>query len=118
MAVLNVLDAKTIDDLQELAKLTGTEKTIVSTGVETRKVSVDSIIGYAANKLANVNIGAPGYGSSGNGVIFIPEGEKIPVNQRTPGCFYLEETRQTSIRTQINIPSSITVAKNLGLRRV
>lgn len=120
MAVLNALDAKTIDELKELAKLTGVEKTIVSDGKESRKVSIDTIVGYTANKLAGVS-GSPSVNpglSGGNSITFIPEGEKIPVNERAPGSFYLEESRQVSIRTKINVPTSVKVSANLGLRRV
>ena len=56
MSILSSLDAKTIDELQELGKLSGTEKTIVSTGTESRKVSIDTIIGYAARILANIPV--------------------------------------------------------------
>lgn len=118
MAVLNVVDAKTIDELKELAKLTGAEKTIISDGTESRKVSIDTIVGYTANKLSgsptSVNPGLSG----GSGITFIPEGENIPVNERVPGSFYLEEVKQTSIRTKINVPTSVKVSASLGLRRV
>ena len=48
----------------------------------------------------------------------IPEGTEIPIEQRTPGCFYLEQTKQTSIRTKINVPTSVVVSSSLGLKRV
>lgn len=123
MAVVSQFDAKTIDDLQELGKLTGSEKTIISyNGEETRKVTIDTIVGYAA---ALLNAGQPATMSLrptqmvyGGQLIFIADGEEIPLNERTPGSFYLEETKQTSIRTQINIPTSVRVSKTLGLKRV
>lgn len=123
MAVASQFDAKTIDDLQELGKLTGLEKTIVSyDGEETRKVSIDTIVGYAA---ALINAAQPAVMSLrpnnsvyGGSLVFIAEGEDIPLNERTPGTFYLEESHQTSIRTKINIPTSVKVSSSLGLRRV
>ena len=119
MAIVSGLDAKTIDQLQELGKLTGSEKTIVSNGTETRKVSMDTILGYAASRLSNIPASAGSISNpSGSGIVYIPEGEKIDISERTPGTFYLEETKQTSIRTKVNIPTSVTVSKNLGLKRV
>ena len=117
---LNTIDSKTIDDLQELGKLTGSEKTIVSNGVDTKKVSMDTIVGYTVSRLNGTTVptSLPGSSYSGNGVIFIPEGEEIAINNRTPGCFYLEETKQTSIRAQVSLPMSIKVNGNLGLIRV
>jgi hypothetical protein len=50
--------------------------------------------------------------------MFIPEGEEIDLTERTPGCFYLEETRQTSIRSKITAPTSVKVSSTLALRRV
>ena len=120
MAILSELDARTIDELKELAKLTGSEKTIVSNGTETRKVSIDTIVGFAASRLAgssgssSVNPGLAG----GQSLVFVPEGETVPVNERVPGSFYLEESRQVSIRTKINVPTSVKVSASLGLRRV
>ena len=122
MTVSTLLNTKTIDELQELGKLNGDEKTIVSTGDETRKVSIDTILGYAASILNNANISTMSLRPSGNtlsqSIIVIPEGEEIDISERTPGSFYLEQTKQTSIRTAVNIPTSVTVSSNLGLRRV
>ena len=124
MAIAIGIDTKTIDQLQELGKITGLEKTVVSDGTDTRKVTIDTIIGYAASVLAgtpvSVTTPTPSVGSSlrGQCIFFVPEGTEIPVIERTPGSFYLEETRQTSIRTQINLPTSVTVSQSLGLRRV
>ena len=123
MAVVSQFDAKTIDDLQELGKLTGSEKTIISyNGEETRKVTIDTIVGYAAALLNNTQPSTmslrPTQMVYGGQIIFIADGEEIPLNERTPGSFYLEETKQTSIRTQINIPTSVRVSKTLGLKRV
>lgn len=117
------LDAKTIDQLQEAGKLNGLEKTIISDGTTTRKVSIDTIVGYTANRLAkeptNTSIN-PSIGSTlkEQCIFFVPEGNTVPVVERAPGSFYLEETRQTSIRTQISLPTSVSVSKSLGLRRV
>lgn len=111
------LDAKTIDQLQEVGKLNGLEKTIISDGNTTRKVSIDTIVGYAANKLANSS-SKTNVLATGQSIFFVPEGNEVPVIERTPGSFYLEETRQTSIRSQVNIPTSITVSNSLGLRRI
>lgn len=122
MAVSTLLDAKTIDELKELGKLTGSEMTIVSYDEEqTRKVSIDTIIGYAASILANTSPAFMSLNpnvSVGSSIKIIPDGEKIDVSERSPETFYLEETRQTSIRTKINIPTSIKVSSSLGLRRV
>ena len=125
MATLNTIDTKTIDELQELGKLTGQEKTIVSDGYTTKKLSIDTILGFITSKL-NLSSGGvmpmsdytPSVSSGSNGIVFIPDGEEIPVYQRTPGYFYLEEKRQTSIRSEISLPSSVTVSNNFGLRRV
>lgn len=122
MAVSTPFESKMIDELQELGKLSGTEMTIVSyDGTQTRKVSIDTIIGYAASILNN----SPSLMSSflpsrseGQCIILVPEGEEIDISERLPGCFYLEETRQTSIRTQINVPTSVKVSSSLGLRRI
>ena len=115
-----VTDTKTIDELQELGKLTGTEKLIISNGIESKKVSVDTLVGYTAGRINNVpkttSGGSIGYGAQS--IMFVPEGEEVPIHERTPGCFYLEETRQTSIRTRVNTPTAMVVSKNLGLRRV
>ena len=120
MTISSILNAKTIDELQELGKLSGLEKTIVSTGKDTRKVSIDTIVGYAARSLSDAgsSVSSPSNNNSGGCIVFIPKGEQISVNERTPGCFYLEEKHQTSIRTKINIPTSVVVSKTLGLRRV
>ena len=123
MATSTPFDAKTIDELQELGKLSGLEMTVVSyDGEQTRKVSIDTIIGYAASILANTTPMLmslrPSNNSVGSSIIFIPEGEEIDISERTPGSFYLEERRQTSIRTKINIPTSVKVSSSLGLRRV
>lgn len=114
------LDAKTIDELKELGKLNGNEKLIVSVNqTDTKKISIDTIAGYIASVLSGIN---PAIISSSMGtsqcIIFIEEGEEIPIAQRSPGCFYLEEEKQTSIRTNINLPTSIKVSSTLGLRRV
>lgn len=124
MATIDLTNSKTIDELQELGKLTGSEKTIVSDGQDTRKVTIDTIVGYAAAILNGATPALLSLGSSSGAsavsksIVFIPEEEEIPINERTPGCFYLEETHQTSIRTQINIPTSVRVSGNLGLKRV
>lgn len=121
MAVSTPFEAKLIDELQELGKLSGTEMTVVSyNGEETRKVSIDTIIGYAASilQIAPASFSLRPTASAGGSLVAIPEGEEIPVSQRTPGCFYLEEKKQASIRTQINIPTSVKVSSSLGLKRV
>lgn len=123
MATSTPFESKLIDELQELGKLVGTEMTVVSyNGNETRKVSIDTIIGYAASILTNtqpmIMSLRPSTNSAGQCIIAIPEGEEIDISERTPGCFYLEETKQTSIRTQINVPTSVKVSSSLGLRRV
>lgn len=121
------IQAKSIDDLQEVGKLTGTEKTIISIENDTKKVSIDTIVGYAANLVAQSMSGAqvapvmmaPSFGSSsGNCIIVIQEGEEIPVNLRIPGTIYFERTHQSSIRTKINVPTSVVVSGNLALKRV
>lgn len=114
------LDAKTIDQLQELGKLNGLEKTIISDGTTTSKVTIDTIIGYAASLLAGTptNVSSISTSLNGQSLFFVPEGCEVPVVERAPGSFYLEETRQTSIRTQISLPTSVSVSKSLGLRRV
>lgn len=119
-------ESKSIDDLQELGKLTGTEKTIISIDEDTKKVSIDTIVGYAANMITKAMSGntAPvimssNFGSSsGNCIIVVPEGEEVPINLRTPGTIYFERTNQSSIRTKINVPTSVVVSKTLGLKRV
>lgn len=114
-----VTDAKTIDELQELGKLFGTEKLIISNGVESKKVSVDTLVGYTASRMNSVPKATSGGSSYGaQSIIFVPEGKEVPIYERTPGCFYLEETKQTSIRTRVNTPTAVVVSKNLGLRRV
>lgn len=127
MATSEVIESKLIDDLQELGKLNGTEMTIVTNGEQTRKVMIDTIIGYAASLLATEPVAATmslrnnnqvTYSANTGCIVLVPEGEQVPISQRKPGCFYLEETRQTSIRTQINIPTSVKVSGSLGLRRV
>lgn len=123
MSGLNVIDSKTIDELQELGKINGLEKLIISNGESTKKVSIDTIIGYAAQLLNGGSLSRsviytnPTTGG-GQSLVFIPNGEEIPISQRTPGTFYLEESSQTSIRTQINVPTAVKVSGNLGLRRV
>jgi hypothetical protein len=122
MAIGSEFNAKTIDELQELGKLTGSEMAIVSyNGTETKKVSIDTIIGFAASMINNISpatamalTGSRG----GDCITVIPEGEEIPISQRTPGCFYLEQTKQTSIRTKVNVPTSVVVGKSLALKRV
>lgn len=124
MAIAIGIDSKTIDQLQELGKITGLEKTVISDGTDTRKVTIDTIVGYAAGVLANTpsntSSSIPNTGTSlrSQCIFFVPEGKEIPVVERAPGSFYLEETRQTSIRTKVNLPTSVTVSKSLGLRRV
>ena len=127
MEVSYSVEAKSIDDLQEVGKLNGTEKTIISVENNTKKVSIDTIVGYAANLVAQSLSGntAPvmmtsniSGGSGGNCLITIPEGEEIPINLRTPGTFYLERTKQNSIRTKMNVPTSVVVSSTLGLKRV
>lgn len=114
------INAKTIDELKELGKLTGLEKTIVSTGNDSKKVTIDTIVGYTASVLAGNNISTiPNTGNiNGHCLTFVPEGNEIPVSERTSGSFYLEERRQTSIRSKVSMPTSVSVSKNLGLRRV
>ena len=115
----NTLDSKTIDELQELGKITGTEMTIVSQDAnQTKKVSIDTIIGYAASILSGVNVAHMALSRGGTSIEIIPEGEEIPVEQRVPGHFYLEITNQTSIRTKVNVPTSVIVSSTLGLKRV
>ena len=125
MATSTEINAKTIDDLRELAKLTGLEKTIVSFEEDTRKVSIDTIIGYAASILANnstpmlMSVSKPATASyAGQCLVVVPEGEEIPITERATGCFYLEKVKQSSIRTKVNVPTSVTVSSTLGLRRV
>lgn len=122
MTITNI-NAKTIDDLQELGKLTGKEKTIISNGNDTRKVTIDTIVGYAAGVLARTpdsSSAAPSPGGNLNGqcIFFVPEGKEVPVSERTPGSFYIEEQNQVSIRSKVSIPTSVSVSHNLGLRRV
>lgn len=112
-------DSKTIDQLQELGKLSGQEKLVVSVQEkDTKKVTVDTIVGYAVSQLSGGTSAASIGGYGGQCIIFVEEGEEIPINERTPGCYYLEEERQTSLRTKINIPTSVKVSSSLGLRRV
>ena len=123
MTTSTPFESKFIDELQELGKLVGTEMTVVSyNGNQTRKVSIDTIIGYAASILTNTQPTImslrPSANSVGQCIILVPEGEEIDISERIPGCFYLEETKQTSIRTQINAPTSVRVSSSLGLRRV
>lgn len=123
MAIAIGIDSKTIDQLQEIGKITGLEKTVISDGTDTRKVTIDTIVGYAAGVLANTPSNTSSIPSTGTSlrsqcIFFVPEGKEVPVVERTPGSFYLEETRQTSIRTKVNLPTSVTVSKSLGLRRV
>lgn len=121
MAILD-LNAKTIDELQELDKLTGREMTIVSVnGNESKKVPIDAIVGYTASRINGISPSAISNGttdSNGGSIVIIPEGEEIPISQRTPNTFYLEQTKQTSIRTKVNVPTSVVVSKSLGLKRV
>lgn len=121
------IEAKTIDDLQEIGKLSGMEKTIISVDQDTKKVSIDTIVGYAANLIAKNMSGASANptsviitpsNSSGGCIIIIPEGTEIPINLRTPGTIYFERAHQSSIRTKINVPTSVVVSGNLGLKRV
>ena len=120
------IEAKSIDDLQEVGKLSGGEKTLISVDADTKKVSIDTIVGYAANLIAQSLSGntapvmmASNLGSSGgNCIITVPEGEEIPINLRTPGTYYIEKTKQTSIRTKMNVPTSVVVSSTLGLKRV
>lgn len=120
-------ESKTIDELQELGKLSGSEKTIISTNNDTKKVSIDTIVGYATNLIAQQMGGQSASVTSlpvivnpsdGKCIVVVPEGESIPANQRTPGTIYFEKEKQTSIRTKINIPTSVTVSSTLGLRRI
>lgn len=119
-------ESKTIDELQELGKLSGSEKTIISTNNDTKKVSIDTIVGYAANLIAQ-QMGGQSVSttslivtnpSNAKCIVVIPEGESIPISQRTPGTIYFEKEKQTSIRTKINVPTSIVVSGTLGLRRI
>ena len=115
-----VTDSKTIDELQETGKLTGSERTIISNGTESRKVSIDTIVGYAVNAISKA-LSVPISGANitgGNNIVFVPEGEDVPILERSPGTFYLEEVKQTSIRTTISLPTSVQVSRNLGLKRV
>lgn len=116
---ISPFDSKTIDQLQELGKLSGQEKFVISVEEkDTRKVTVDTIVGYAASQLSGGASQASIGGYGGQCIIFIEEGEEISIPERTPGCFYLEEEKQTSLRTKINIPTSVKVSSSLGLRRV
>lgn len=124
-SVSYTFEAKTIDDLQEVGKLTGSEKTIISIDDDTKKVSIDTIVGYAANLVAQSFSGSAtpmmlsvGTSSYGSGIVVIEEGEEIPINLRTPGTIYFERTKQSSIRTKINVPTSVVVSGTLGLKRV
>lgn len=113
--------SKTIDQLQELGKLNGDEKFVVSVNEEyTRKISLDTIVGYAAALLSgNAGASPVGFGLNyGGTIIYIEDGKIIDISERSPGCFYLEERKQNSIRTQISLPTSVTVSSNLGLKRV
>lgn len=121
-------ESKTIDELQEIGKLSGSEKTIISIDQDTKKVSIDTIVGYAANLIAQNMSGSnattptafimSSSNSSGGCIIIVPEGTEIPINLRSPGTIYLERTHQSSIRTKINVPTSVVVSGNLGLKRV
>lgn len=53
-----------------------------------------------------------------NNIVLIPKGKKIPIEERQSGCLYLEEKSQVSIRSKQNLPTSIRVGANLGLKRV
>lgn len=122
MAIIGAFTSKTIDQLQELGKLSGDEKFVVSVNEEdTRKISLDTIVGYAASILSGGSSAAypVGYGLNFGGTIsYIKNGESLDISERSPGCFYLEEKNQTSIRTQISLPTSAKVSSSLGLRRV
>lgn len=120
-------ESKTIDDLQEIGKLSGDEKTIISVNDDTKKVSIDTIVGYAADKVSRalsgdytstVLAGNINSSSAGNCIITIPEDEEIPTNLRNPGIIYFERVKQTSIRTKINVPTSVVISSTLGLKRV
>ncbi len=123
MATSLPFESKLIDELQELGKLSGAEMTIVSyNGEQTRKVSIDTIIGYAASILANspatMSLSPGSSRLGGQCIIFVPQGDEVPISERIPDCYYLEERKQTSIRSQINVPTSVKVSSSLGLRRV
>lgn len=171
-------DTRRIIELLELAKLDGTEYMLVDNGLQSLKISVDTLLGYMTADLAgkiaaNVNIPfgtiflsteqnaqadfekrfggdwesigythlttsqssdktiylykkisqdsgvvATGSGSSGSGIVVIPEGEDLPAVSRTAGTFYLNIDTAVNAHYGNGISGNIKVGSNMGLKVV
>lgn len=115
----SLLDVKDINDLEEIGKVQGKNYLLIVQNEKSKRVSLDTIAGYMAGVI-NVVPGSVGtlFSDEGGNVLVIPKGESIPVNRRVPGNFYIEEANQVSIRSQINLPISVGISRQLGLKRV
>ncbi len=121
----SVLDVKDINDLNIISKISGNDMLLVIKDGKAYRITVDTIVGYTAGNLNGVTPSEPSSSPSTQAsvnqdrdIVFIENGKEIPVNKRAPGSFYLEERSQHSVRAQINLPISVTVSKQLGLKRV
>lgn len=114
-----LMDIKDVNDLEEIGKVHGKNYLFAIVNEKSKRVSIDTIAGYIASTINAI----PGSASTlfndeGGNVLVIPKGESIPVNRRIPGNFYIEECDQVSIRSQINLPISVKISKQMGLKRV
>ena len=110
-----ILGAKRITELNPLYKLQGKEQVLIDNGVDTYKVTVDTLLGYIANQINAGNIPSTPTEAATN-IVVIKEGESIPVDSRLDGTFYLEiQGSRTMNRT---LSSRIRVSPNMGLKLV
>lgn len=124
LSTKSVLDIKDINDLSLIGKISGDSKLLIMVNDKAYRITADTLVGYAAGVLGNnadVNVSPVAtlsMPSQEHDIVFIESGQEIPVNKRTPGVFYLEERSQRSIRSQINLPVSVKISKQMGLKRL
>ena len=111
-----IAGTKRIQELNQLPKLTGQEEILIENGGEyTYKTTVDSLLGYIANRINEGTIPPSVYESTN--IIVIPEGETIPVASRVEGNFYIEVMKKSNVYGSGGI-TNIKVSPNMGLRLV
>lgn len=95
-------DSKRIQELTELAKLTGKEEMLIDNGDTTLKVTVDTLLGYIRNRITSVaEQSSDQMSTSYLHVIH----EKVPAESRPAGHYYIRvesESALNNTNTEIN----------------
>ena len=112
-----VSGTKRITELYQLNKLTGSEEILIDNGGDdTYKVTVDTLLGYIANRINQGTIPPSVYESTN--IIVIEKGENIPIPSRVEGNFYLRVCDVKEAHVSAGLNKNIRVSPNMALKLI